>query len=71
MMCPVCKNHEQYIELSFHSGGFDENIITCRTCGTVWAINHGMAGIVTVPEEASFLSATTDCVEGAEYSFAA
>jgi hypothetical protein len=68
MKCPVCNYHEQYVEMSFHSCDFDENIITCRVCGTVWSANHGMSEIVSAQEE-SLLSA--ECVEGADYSFAA
>jgi hypothetical protein len=71
MKCPVCKYHDQYVEMSFHSCDFDENIITCRVCGTVWSANHGMAEIVSDPREESSLSATAECVEGADYSFAA
>lgn len=71
MKCPVCKNHEQYVEMSFHANYFDENILTCRVCGTVWSIKHGLAEMVTDPQEDSFLSATAENVEAADYSFAA
>ena len=71
MKCPVCNNHEQYVELSFQSDGFDDNVITCRFCGTAWTINLGFAEIVVDPQDVSSLSATTECVDGAEYSFAA
>jgi uncharacterized protein YbaR (Trm112 family) len=71
MKCPVCKTHEQYSELDLHAQGFAEDIITCEICGTAWSINHGVSEIVRDAQEKSFLSATTECVEGDDYSFAA
>jgi len=71
MKCPVCKNHEQYAELDLHVDGFAEGIMTCRICGTVWSVNHGMTEIVRDPQEKSFLEATSECVEAYDYSFAA
>jgi hypothetical protein len=71
MKCPVCKTHEQYVEMDLHAAGFAEDIITCRICGTVWSINHGASVIVKDSQEKSFLAATTDCVESDDYSFAA
>lgn len=71
MKCPVCKTHEQYVEIDLHSEGFAEDIITCSICGTVWAINRGVTEIVKDAQEKSFLEATTECVEADDYSFAA
>ena len=71
MKCPVCKTHEQYVEIDLHSEGFSEDIITCSICGTVWAISHGVTEIVKDAQEKSFLEATTECVEADDYCYAA
>lgn len=69
MKCPVCKTHEQQVEIDLHSDGFAENIITCRICGTIWSINHGLTEIVKDPQKMSFLEAQSECVEGDDYIF--
>lgn len=71
MKCPTCKTHGQYTEMDLHADGFAEDIITCRICGTVWSVNHGVTEVVRDPQEHSFLSALTECVEGDDYSLAA
>jgi len=71
MKCPVCKSHEQYAQIDLHSDGFAEDINTCRICGAVWSVNHGLSEIVKDPQEKSFLEATSACVEGDDYCFAA
>ena len=71
MKCPVCKNHEQQTNITLKTEGFAEKIVTCRVCGTAWAVNHGLAEIITDPQERSFLESTSECVEGFDYSFAA
>ncbi len=71
MKCPVCKTHEQYVDIDLHADGFDEDIITCSICGSVWSINHGLTEIVKDAQAKSFLSALSECVEGDDYSYAA
>lgn len=70
MKCPVCKNHK-HDSLDIHTDGFTEGIITCSICGTAWSVNHGLQEIITDAQEASFLSATTECVETDAFSLAA
>ena len=71
MKCPVCKTHEQYTELELRSEGFGEGIMTCSICGTIWAVIHGAIEVVADPQEKSFLSALSECVECDDYSLAA
>ncbi|HWI40327.1 MAG TPA: hypothetical protein VNX25_02425 [Verrucomicrobiae bacterium] len=71
MKCPVCKAHEQRVAIELHSEGFAEEINTCSICGTVWSVNHGMTEVVKDSQEKSFLEATSECVEGDDYSYAA
>lgn len=71
MKCPVCKNHEQKNIINLDSEGFHESIATCAVCGATWSTNHGVREIVKDPQEKSFLEATTECVEGDDYGFAA
>lgn len=63
MKCPVCKNHE-HDNIDLHSDGFNEGIIECRVCGSVWSVNHGITEIVRDTQEHSFLEASSECVEG-------
>ena len=70
MKCPVCNNHEQQ-QINLHSEGFNEGLLECKTCGTSWSINHGLAEVVNDPFKCSFLSATTEPVEGDDYCWAA
>lgn len=70
MKCPVCKNHK-HVSLDIHTKGFSEDIVTCSICGTAWSVNHGLLEIITDTQEASFLSATTVCVETDDFSLAA
>lgn len=67
MKCPVCKNHE-HIDIELHSNGFNEEIIECPHCGTIWSVNHGVTEIVKDPQEKSFLEAQSECVEGDDYN---
>jgi hypothetical protein len=71
MKCPVCRAHEQYDELEFRTAGFCEGLMSCKICGTVWAINHGAIKVVDDPQDSSFLSALSECVEADDYSLAA
>jgi hypothetical protein len=71
MKCPVCKTHEQHIGIGLTADGFAEDIITCRICGAVWSVNHGITEIINDPQEKSFLEAITECVEGDDYYVAA
>jgi hypothetical protein len=45
--------------------------MTCSICGTIWAVIHGAIEVVADPQEKSFLSALSECVEGDDYSLAA
>lgn len=71
MKCPICQTHEEYFEIDLHSAGFAEEIDTCRICGAVWSVNHGITNIVKDPQQKSFLSAFSDCIGADDYSFAA
>jgi hypothetical protein len=69
MKCPVCKHHHfQGIEL--RAAGFGESLFKCTTCGSTWAISHGLTEVVSDTQEHSFLAGTTECVEGDDYSWA-
>ena len=70
MKCPVCNNHEHQ-QINLHSEGFREGIIECKTCGAIWAINHGLAEVVKDPQAKSFLSAISETVEGDDYCWVA
>ena len=70
MQCPVCKSHK-YTAIDLHAEGFTENILECKICGTTWAINHGTLKVVNDSQAHSFLEATTECVEGDDYSWVA
>jgi hypothetical protein len=71
MKCPVCRTHQQPESIDLHSGGFSEEIVTCRICGAVWSINHGVTEMVSDPQEKSFLEAVSECVEADDYVLAA
>ena len=71
MICPVCKTHEQYSTINLHTAGFDENIMTCKICSSVWSINHGLTEIVKDAHKSSFLGAMSECVEADDYCIAA
>ncbi len=70
MQCPVCKNHE-HVGIDLRSGGFTENLVECRICGTEWSVNHGVMAIVKDPQADSFLEALSESVEGDNFCFAA
>lgn len=70
MKCPVCHSHDLN-GIDLHSEQFKEDIIECRNCGAVWSINHDLLEMVRDPQEASFLSATTEAVEGDDYCYEA
>lgn len=71
MHCPVCKTHEQYTQSALKAEGFSEQIITCKICGSIWSINHGMTELVCDAQERSFMEALSECVESDDYSLAA
>jgi len=71
MKCPVCKAYGPHDDLGLRSEGFAEEIITCSTCGAVWAINHGMVEMVNDPQQGSFLEVVSECVEADDYCYAA
>ena len=67
MQCPSCKNHE-LIGTDLHAEGFNEDLIECRICGTLWSVNHGVIEVVKDAQPKSFLAAQTECVEGDDYN---
>ncbi len=67
MRCPVCKNSEQ-VEIDLHSDQFNEDIVECKICGTIWSVNHGVVEIVKDAQAKSFLEATSESVEGDDYN---
>ncbi|MDO3378252.1 hypothetical protein [Geoalkalibacter halelectricus] len=69
MKCPVCKNSENRSEIDVRANGFDEEIISCVVCGTIWSVNHGAAEIVKDVQPRSFLEATSESVEGDDYAW--
>jgi uncharacterized Zn finger protein len=71
MKCPVCKNSEQHTEIDVQANGFNEAIIKCDICGTVWSVNHGVTEVIKDAQAKSFLAATSECVEGDDYSWVA
>ncbi|PNU20430.1 hypothetical protein C2E25_07665 [Geothermobacter hydrogeniphilus] len=72
MHCPVCKSLEQEQKnLGLHAEGFYENITECRICGSSWSVNHGVAELISDPQEKSFLEGMSECVEGDDYGWAA
>jgi len=68
MKCPVCKNHDS-TNTDLHAEGFTEDIIKCRTCGSMWSVSHGLIEIIRDTQEKSFLEAQSECVEGDDYNF--
>ncbi|HBA88671.1 MAG TPA: hypothetical protein DCZ75_12020 [Geobacter sp.] len=56
MQCPVCKNDEN-LGMDLRSGSFNEDIVECQSCGTMWSVNHGVMAIVKDPNADSFLEA--------------
>ncbi len=71
MKCPVCRNSAQHTEIDIHSNGFDEEIIQCDVCGSIWSINHGTVELVTDTQARSFLEGLTECVDGDDYCLVA
>ncbi|KIH77692.1 hypothetical protein SAMN05660860_01161 [Geoalkalibacter ferrihydriticus] len=69
MKCPVCKNSENHSEIDVRSNGFDEKIIACDICDTIWSVNHGANEIVKDAQAHSFLEATSESVEGNDYAW--
>ena len=70
MKCPICKcsNHS---EIDLHVEGFYEELFECDLCGSSWSVSHGLTEVVNDTQQASFLEAFTECVEGDDYCFAA
>jgi transcription elongation factor Elf1 len=69
MKCPVCKSHD-YVEMGLQATGFSEDIVTCKICGSIWSINHGMSEVVKDAQKNSFMAATSENVEADDYSWA-
>ena len=70
MQCPVCKKHE-HDSIELRSGSFNEGLLECRICGSVWSVNHGLMSIVRDSMADSFMEALSASVEGDNYCFAA
>jgi uncharacterized Zn finger protein len=66
MKCPVCSSFDS-IDIGLRIEGFAEEIIRCKSCGTVWSINHGLTEIVKDTQENSFLEAKSEPVESDDY----
>jgi uncharacterized Zn finger protein len=66
MRCPVCRSNE-HVSVVLHARGLATNIVECRVCGTIWAVNHGTIEIVRDTQEKSFLEGLTECVERDDY----
>ena len=69
MKCPVCINNEHHL-INLHSDQFSEGVYECSVCGTSWSVNHGLSEVIEDPNASSFLSATTEAVEGDDYCWA-
>jgi len=67
MKCPVCKSTD-FKANDLHVEGFSEGIFECLTCGTIWALQHGLVEIIRDSQESSFLGATSECVESDDYN---
>lgn len=63
MKCPVCHSFENS-EIHLASEGFNEEIVNCSVCETVWSLNHGLMEIVTETQSKSFLSVHSEEVDG-------
>ena len=53
MKCPVCKSTD-FKANDLHVEGFSEGIFECLTCGTIWALQHGLVEIIRDSQESSF-----------------
>ena len=69
MKCPICKSFKNS-EIDLHVEGFYEDLFECAICGSSWAVNHGLTEVIEDTQEASFLEALTECVEGDDYCLA-
>ncbi len=67
MRCPACSSYD-YSAIDLQTDGFAEQIMECRSCGTVWSLNHGAVKIVKDPNRKSFLQSQPECVEGDDYN---
>lgn len=70
MKCPICKNTQNQ-ETDLHTDGFYEDLFECSVCGSSWSVNHGLTEVIRDTQQASFLEALTECVEGDDYCYAA
>ena len=70
MKCPICKSSESQ-EIDLHAEGFYENLFECPTCESSWSVNHGLTEVIKDTQQASFLEALTETVEGDDYCYAA
>lgn len=70
MKCPICKSSNDS-EIGLHAEGFYEDLFECSTCGCSWSVNHGLTEVIKDTQQASFLEALTECVEGDDYCYAA
>jgi transposase-like protein len=70
MKCPICKSFN-HSAIDLHVEGFYEELFECATCGSSWAVSHGLTEVVNDTQQESFLEALTECVESDDYCFAA
>jgi uncharacterized Zn finger protein len=67
MKCPACSSYD-YSDIALQTEGFSEQIMECRSCGTMWSVNHGIVEVVKDPHGDSFLQSQSECVEGDDYN---
>ena len=70
MQCPVCKSFKN-TAIDLHIEGFYEGLFECRACASSWSVSHGLTEVIRDTQQASFLEALTECVEGDDYHCAA
>lgn len=70
MKCPICKSYKNS-EIDLHADGFYEDLYECGVCGSAWSVNHGLTEVVRDTQQASFLEALTETVDGDDYYYAA
>ena len=70
MKCPICKSLK-HSGIDLHVEGFYEEIFECAVCASSWSVSHGLTEVIKDTQQASFLEALTECVEGDDYCYAA
>lgn len=68
-LCPTCKS-TMSVKTDLDAFQFHEEIYECTSCGTVCSSAHDHIEVVNDSQRGSFLSVTSDLVEGDDYVFA-